>query len=112
MRVIMAVGFISASRRCHSLDFRIEEVGGFVDAIVGVSEDSIVGLVGSVISSLENELSLFLFLPFSVVDERSAVAGTIIHMPLIIFPARVQEDGEVMEHFPSRNIVVCLPKSN
>jgi hypothetical protein len=95
----MAVGFIWASRWCHSLDFRIEEVGGFVDAIVGVSEDSIVGLVGSVISSFENEFSLFLFLPFSVVDERSAVAGTMIYMPLIIFPARVQEDGEVMEHF-------------
>jgi hypothetical protein len=31
----------------------------------------------------------------------SAVAGTMIYMPLIRFPARVQEDGEVMEHFPS-----------
>jgi hypothetical protein len=105
----MAVGFIWARHRSHSHDFRIEEVGEFVDAIVGVSEDSIVGLVvGSVLS----ELSLFLFLPFSVVDERSAVAGTMIYMPLIIFPARVQEDGEVMEHFPSRNMVVCPPKSN
>jgi len=57
----MAVGFIWASRWCHSLDFRIEDVGGFVDAIVGVSEDPIVGLVvGSVLS----ELSLCLFLPF------------------------------------------------
>ena len=112
IRVFMAVGFIWASRRCHSLDLRIDEVGGFLDAIVGVSEDSIVGLVGSVISSLESKLSLFLFLPFSVVDERSAVTGTMIYMPLIIFPARVQQDGEVMEHFPFRNIVVCPPKSN
>jgi hypothetical protein len=94
----MAAGFIWANRRCHSLDFRIEEVGGFVDAIVGVSEDSIVGLV---VGSVLCELPLFLFLPFSVVDEMSAVAGTIIYMPLIIFPATVQEDGEVMEHFPS-----------
>jgi hypothetical protein len=108
----MVVGYIWACRRCHSLDWRIEEVGGFVDAIVGVSEDSIVDLVGSVISSLESELSLFLFLPFVVVDERSAVAGTMIYMPLIILPARVQEYGEVMEHFPSQNIVVCPSKSN
>jgi hypothetical protein len=109
IRVFMAVGFIWASRQCHSLDFRIEEVGGFVDAIVAVSEDSIVGLI---VDSVLSELSLFLFLPYSVVDERSAVAGTMIYMPLIIFPARVQEDGEVMEHFPSRNMVVCPPKSN
>jgi hypothetical protein len=108
IRVFMAAGFIWASRRCHRLDFRIEEVGGFVDAIVGVSEDSIVGLVvGSVLS----QLSLFLFLPCSVVDERSVVAGTIIYMPLIILPARVQEDGEVIEDSLSRNMVVCPPKS-
>jgi len=112
IRVFMAVGFIWASGRFHSLDFRIEGVGGFVDTIVGVSEDSIVSLLGSEISSLESELSLFLFLPFAVVDERSAVTGTMIYIPLVIFAARVQEDGEVMEHFPSRNIVVCPPKSN
>ena len=105
----MAVGFIWAIHRCHSLDFRMEEVGGFVDAIVGVSEDSIVCLV---LGSVLIEVSLFLFLPFSVVDKRSAVAGIMIYMPLVIFPVRVQEDGEVMEHFPSRNMVVCPPKSN
>jgi hypothetical protein len=65
-----------------------------------------------VISSFENEFSLFLFFPFSVVDERSAVAGTMIYMPFILFPARVQEDGKVMEHFLSRNMVVCPPKSD
>ena len=64
------------------------------------------------ISSLESELSLFLFVPFLVVDERSAVAGIVIYMPLISFPARVREDCRVMEHFPSRNIVICPPKSN
>jgi len=69
-RVFTAIWFIWASRRCHSLDFRIEEAGGFVDAIVGVSENSIVGLVGSVISTLESEFCHFLFLPFPVVDER------------------------------------------
>ena len=29
------------------------------------------------------------------------------YMPSISFPARVQEDGEVIEHFPFRNIVAC-----
>jgi hypothetical protein len=29
------------------------------------------------------------------------VAGTVIYMPLISLPARVLEDGEVMELFPS-----------
>ena len=100
----MVVGFIWASRRCHIVDseivrdFRVDlvlavegargadEAGGFVDAIVG-----------SAISTLE--LSLFLFFLFSVVD-KSVVAGTMIFMPSISFPARVQEDGEVKEHFP------------
>jgi hypothetical protein len=99
----MVVGFVWASRRCHILDSGIvrdfqvnlvcavegalstEEAGGFIDAIVGVSEHSIVGsvvdsvFIGSVISTLERELSLFRFFPFSVVD-RSAVAGTIVYM--------------------------------
>ena len=75
-------------------------VGSIVGfAIVGSIVCSIVGsIVGSAIITLE--LSLFLFFPFSVVD-KSAVVGTMIYMPLISFPARVQEDGEVMEHFPS-----------
>jgi len=139
IRVFMAVGFIWASRRCHSLDsgivrdfrvnlvlgaLRTEEAGGFVDAIVGSIVDSIVGsaivgsivgsaiigsIVGSAISTLE--LSLFLCFPFSVVD-KSAVAGTMINMAVISFPVRLQEDGEVMEHFPFWIIVVCPPKSN
>ena len=142
IRVFMLVGFIWASRRCHSLDpgmvrdFRVdlvlsvegahrtEEAGGFVDAIVGSIVDSIVGsaivgsivgsaiigsIVGSAISTLE--LSLFLCFPFSVVD-KSAVAGTMINMAVISFPVRLQEDGEVMEHFPFWIIVVCPPKSN
>jgi hypothetical protein len=131
----MVVGFIWASCQCHILDsgivrdFQVDlglavedalstvEAGGFIDAIKGVSEDSIVGSVvdsafrGSVISTLDSELSLFLFLPFSVVD-RSAVAGTMICMPLINFLARLKEDGKVMEHFPFINIVGCRPKSN
>jgi hypothetical protein len=49
--------------------------------------------------SLRGELSHFLYLPFSVVDASSAVAGTMIHMPLTSIPARVQEDGKLMEHF-------------
>ena len=155
IRVSMAVGYICASRQCHSLDsgivsdfrvhlvlavkgaLRTEEAGGFEYAIVGSIVDSIVrsaivgsivgstivglivglivgsaiigSIVGSAISTLE--LSVCLFFPFSVVD-KSAVAGTIIYMPLISFPARLQEDGKVMEHLPFRNIVVCPPKSN
>jgi hypothetical protein len=86
-------------------------------AVIGALDDSTVGsivgsIVGSAISTFGSELSLFLFLPFSVVDDRSAVTETMIYMPLISFPARVQEDGEVMEHFPFRNIVVCPPKYN
>jgi hypothetical protein len=60
--------------------------------------------------SLGIELSLFLFVPLVVVDDRRAVVGTMIYMPLTSFPERVQEDREVMEHFPSQNIVVCPPK--
>jgi len=128
IRDFMVVGFIWASRECHSLDseivrdFRVDlvlaAIGVFADSIVGSILGSIVGsaiigsIVGSAIIALGSELSLFLFLPFSVVDDRSAVAGTMIYMPLISFPAKVQEDGEVMEHFPFRNIVICPPKSN
>ena len=89
------------------MDLVLAAIGALDDSIVG---SAIIGLiVGSAISTLE--MSLFLFFPFSVVN-KSAVAGTMIYMPLISFPARVQEDGEVMEHFLFRNIVVCLPKSN
>jgi len=127
----MAVRFIWASRLCHSFDFRIVRdlrvdivlaaIGAFddsiADSIVGLIECLIEGLivgsiVDSVFSTLGSELSLFLFLPFLVVDDRSAVAGTMIYMPLVSFPERVQEDGDVMEHFLFQNIVVCPPKSN
>jgi hypothetical protein len=87
----------------------MEEAGGLVSAIIGDSENSIVGWL---IITLGSKLYLFLFLRLSVVDDRSVVAGTIIYMPLASFPASVQEDGEVMEHFPCRNIVVCPLKSN
>ena len=109
-------------------DFRVglvlAAIGALDDSIVDSIVGSIVGsvivgstagfasiglIVGTAISTLE--LSLFLFFSFLVVDT-SAVVGTMIYMPLISFPARVQEDGEVMEHFPFQNIVVCLPKSN
>jgi hypothetical protein len=74
---------------------RAENPGGYFDAIV----DSVI--IGSVISTLEIELSLLLFLRFPVVDDRSAVAVTMIYMPLTSFLSRVQEDGKVMERFPS-----------
>jgi len=51
-------------------------------------------------------------LHFSVVDDRSAVTGTMIYMALIIAPARVQAEGEVMQHFLSQSIFVCPPKLN
>jgi len=81
----MAVGFRWASRRCHCLDSKIVR-------------DFRVDLLFAAVGALGGELSLFLFFPFPVVDDRSAVAGTMIYMPLISFPARVQEDGKVMEH--------------
>jgi len=131
----MVLGVKRAIHRCDSLDsgivtdFRVdsvsevkdslcnEEPDGFVNAIVGVSDDLIVGsvvgsaIIGSVIITLHSELSIFRFLAFSVVGSR-AVAGSMINMPLIRFPARLQKDAEVREHFPCFKIVVYLPKSN
>ena len=57
-------------------------------------------LVIAAVDALGGELSLFLFLPFSVVDDRSVVAGTMMYMPLTSFPARVQKHSKFMEHFP------------
>ena len=122
----MVVGLIWASGRCHVPDSEIvgdfgvdiglavngalgaEEAGGFIDAIIGSV------IIGSVISALESELSHFLYVSFSflVVDDRSVVAGTMIYVPLISLPARLQDDGEVIEYFLFQNIVVCPPKSN
>ena len=78
----------------HALDDSI--VGSIVgSAIVGSIAGSIAG------SGISNSgLSLFLFFLFSVVD-KSVVVGTMIYMPLMSFPERVQEDGKVMQHFPS-----------
>jgi len=88
-----------------------------VVAAIGALDDSIVGsivhsIVGSIVYSIVGDRSLFVLFSFSVVDDRSAVAGTIIYIALITLPARLQEDGEVLEHFPFRNIVICPPKSN
>jgi uncharacterized membrane protein YccC len=93
------------------LSFADFSVGSIVGSIIGSIIGSMVGsIVGSAISALGCEL--FLFLLFSVVNVRSAVAWTMIYMPFINFLARVQEDGEVMQHFPFQNIVLCPPKSN
>ena len=86
-------------------------------AAIGALDDSIVGSIVcsnecSIVGSIVGELSLFVLVPFSVVEDMTAVAGTMIYMPLISSLGRLEEDGEVMEHFPFRNIVVCLPKSN
>jgi hypothetical protein len=100
-RDVMGVGFIRASRRCQILvsqivrDLRVD----LVLATIGALDDSIVGsIVGSIVCEGVGEASLILRFPFPVVDDRSVVAGTVIYMPLISLPARVQEDGEVMEH--------------
>jgi len=90
---------------------RTEEAGGLVDVIRGVSEDSIIGsiadfVIGSVISSLGRELSLLHYLSCSLVDNWSGVTGTMVYMPLISLPCRVQEDGEVVKHCLSRNIAI------
>jgi len=61
-------------------------VDSIVDSIVVSIEGSIVCLnVGFVVSTLGCELSLFLSLPFFVVDDRSAVAGARIYVPLDSF---------------------------
>jgi len=89
----MAVGFIWAIRRCNRLDTEI--VRDFrVDLLFAA-----IGALGGEVS-FGGELSLFHFLPFSVVDDRRVFAGTKKYMPLTTFPARVQENGEVIEHFP------------
>jgi len=115
----MAVGFIWASHRCHSLhseivrDVRVDLVLAAICAFADSIVDLILGsIVGSAIIALGSQLSLFLFLPFTVADDRSAVAGPMIDMQLISYPGRVQEDGKLMKYFPFRNIVVCPPKSN
>jgi hypothetical protein len=72
----MAVGFIWASRRCHSLNSEIVR-------------DFRVDLVFAAVGALGYEHSLLLFLLFPVVDDRSAVAGTLMYMPLTSFPERV-----------------------
>jgi hypothetical protein len=107
----MAVGFTCGGRRCHSLDseivrdFRVDLVIAAIGALRG-------DLSFGCELSLGGGLSLFHFLPLSLVNDRGAVAGTMIYMPLTSFLARVQEDGEVMEHFPFLNIIICPPKSN
>jgi hypothetical protein len=86
-------------------DFQVE----FVLALICAHDDSIVGLivgsivhsiqgsiVGSVGSTLGSELFLYLRLPFLGVDDGSAVVGNMVYIPLVSFPARVQEDGEVI----------------
>jgi len=87
IRVFMEVGFIWASRQCHSVDSEIVR-------------DFQVDLVFAAVGAFGGELYLFLFLQFLVVNDRSAVTRTKIYMPLISFPTRVEDDGEVMEHFP------------
>jgi len=113
----MVVGFILASCRWHILDsetgrdFRVDLVLAAIGALDDLIVVSIVDLiVGSATSTLVSALSLFRFFLCSVVY-RSAVAGTIIYMPLISFAATLQEDGKVMEHCLFLNIVVCPPKS-
>jgi len=72
-----------------------------VGSIVGSIEGSIVGLlvrsivrsivgsiIGSAIRTLGSEMSLFHFVPFSVVNN-SMVVGSMIYMPFISFPVRL-----------------------
>jgi len=105
IRVFMAVGFISASRWCHSLDSEI--VSDFQVDSVFVA----IGALGAELSSgcelsLGGERSRFRHLQFSVVDDSSVVAGTMIYLPLTSYPMRVQEDGEDVRGFPLTAIMV------
>jgi hypothetical protein len=85
--------------RGFQVDIKLTTIG----ALDGSTVDSI---VGSGISTLGSNQSLFQFILFSEVDDISAVVGTTIFMPLNGVPGRVQEDGEKMEDFLFKNIVM------
>jgi len=78
IRVVMMVGFIWASCPCHSLVtgivrvFRVDIILPAIDAL----DDSTGGsnvccILRSAISTPGSELSLVLYVPFSVLDDRS-----------------------------------------
>jgi hypothetical protein len=95
----MAVGFIWACCQCHSLDSEIVtdfQVDLVFAAVCVLGDEHSLGLE----FSLGGEHSLFLCLLFLVVDDRRAVAGKMIYMPMTCFPAMVEEAGKVMERFP------------
>lgn len=88
---------------------RREAACPLIDEIVGDSDASI---VGSSNITLLSQLSLLLCLQLLVVNDWSAVVRTMLHMQLMRFLATLQDDDEVMKHFPCRNIDVFLPQSN
>ena len=67
---------------------------------VGTLVDSIVdSIVDSAIRTLGSKYSVFLFLPFLVVDKRSAVMETILNVLLISSPMRVPKGGNLWSTF-------------
>lgn len=114
-------GYIFAGNGCHSLDSRCvrdsrailvtlvkciltkQEAGGLEDANIG---DSVEEILGSSIIAHGIEVSLIICYQLLVVNDRSAVTGTIIYMPLNCYPAWLQDDCKVMNYCPFRNIVV------
>jgi hypothetical protein len=71
---------------CQSLDFEI-------------MKELQVDLVFAAVGALRGEMTISLFLRFAVVDDRSAVVGTIMYIPLNSCLGTVQEDCKYMEHF-------------
>jgi hypothetical protein len=84
----MAIGFIWPSHWCHILDSGIVrdfQVDLVLAVICALNDTVVVSIVGCIVgSAIESELSL---VPFSlVIDDRSAILGTMIYMPLFSFP--------------------------
>jgi len=66
---------------------------------------SIVGFNVGFIGTLQNELSLFYYIPSLVINTRRAVARTMVFIALIDLPVRVHKDDKVTAHFPFQQTV-------
>jgi hypothetical protein len=92
-------------------DVQVDTIWAMISTVNNSTISSIVGvIVRAMISTVESEQSFVPLPQLLVVDHMSAVSQTMISMPLISFPERVQKDDKVIEHFPFGNMVICLPK--
>jgi len=54
----------------------------------------------SIVGSIVGELPLILLILYSAADDRSAVVGTMIYIPLVSFLMGLEENFQVGGHFP------------